>query len=85
MILCVNMYNHNRISQKMEGLRIKSFLAPYSFNVQLCCEWEKALEVATKNDRVHLRNTHHSYAKYLEARGKYKDAMHHFELSGTHR
>lgn len=52
---------------------------------QLCCEWEKALEVATKNDRIHLKNTHHSYAKYLEARGNYKDAIHHFELSGSHR
>jgi intraflagellar transport protein 140 len=59
--------------------------ALHFLNVQLCCVWEKALDVATKYDRVHLSNTHHSYAKYLEARGKYKDAIHHFELSGTHR
>ncbi|KAH9568136.1 hypothetical protein CY35_03G061800 [Sphagnum magellanicum] len=52
---------------------------------QTCGEWEKAVEVATQYDRVNLRNTHHAYAKYLEGVGKIKEAIHHYELSGTHR
>jgi intraflagellar transport protein 140 len=53
--------------------------------LQTCGEWEKAVEVATQYDRVNLRNTHHAYAKYLEGVGKIKEAIHHYELSGTHR
>jgi hypothetical protein len=43
------------------------------------------VEVATQYDRINLRNTHHAYAKYLEGVGKVKEAIHHYELSGTHR
>ncbi|KAJ7298697.1 hypothetical protein O6H91_Y481300 [Diphasiastrum complanatum] len=52
---------------------------------QACGQWDKALIVALKNDRVHLKNTHHSYAKYLEAMGHIKEAIKHYELSDTHR
>jgi hypothetical protein len=30
---------------------------------QACGLWEKALEVAEKNDRIHLRTTHYAYAQ----------------------
>lgn len=30
--------------------------------------WPKALEVANKNDRIHLRNTCYNYAKFCEER-----------------
>lgn len=30
-------------------------------------KWLEALEIAQKNDRIHLRNTHFNYAKYLES------------------
>lgn len=52
---------------------------------QHCCEWDQAIEVATKFDRVHLKNTHHAYGKYLETKGKLQEAIDHFEHAGTHR
>lgn len=30
--------------------------------------WSKALEIANKNDRIHLRNTCYNYAKFCEER-----------------
>ncbi|EQC39856.1 hypothetical protein SDRG_02514 [Saprolegnia diclina VS20] len=45
--------------------------------------WSKAIEVATKRDRIHLKSTHFAYAKHLEDEGNLKDAMRHFELAGT--
>ncbi len=29
-------------------------------------QWNKALDVATKHDRIHLRNTYFNFAKYCE-------------------
>ena len=29
-------------------------------------EWEKAIDIATRHDRIHLRNTFYNYAKHLE-------------------
>ncbi|CAM6098880.1 unnamed protein product [Calypogeia fissa] len=52
---------------------------------QTCGMWEKAIEVASKHDHVHLKQTLHAHAKHLESAGNLKDAIHHFELSGTHR
>ena len=48
-------------------------------------QWDKALAVAKDHDRIHLKSTHYSYARYLEAAGDTKAATKHFELSGTHR
>lgn len=48
-------------------------------------DWEKALEVASKNDRVNLKNTHHAYAKHLEALGQTTAAVQHYELAETSR
>ncbi|KAL2623040.1 hypothetical protein R1flu_003245 [Riccia fluitans] len=52
---------------------------------ETCGEWDKAIEVASKHDRVHLKGTLHAYAKHLESLGNIKDAVHHYEVSGSHR
>eukprot|EP00951_Prasinocladus_malaysianus_P047108 scaffold648938_cov45-Prasinocladus_malaysianus.AAC.1 len=38
-------------------------------------QWERALEVAEKYDRIHLRATHYAYAKQLEILQDYKGAI----------
>ncbi|GBG73003.1 hypothetical protein CBR_g12722 [Chara braunii] len=48
-------------------------------------EWEKAVEVAQKHDRIHLSTTHYKYAKHLEAMGDLTGAIKAYQLSGTHR
>ncbi|XP_061850037.1 intraflagellar transport protein 140 homolog isoform X2 [Colius striatus] len=48
-------------------------------------QWQKAVESAEAHDRVHLRNTHHSYARHLEAAGERGLALAHYEKSDTHR
>lgn len=45
-------------------------------------QWEKALEVAEKNDRIHLKTTHYAFAKHLEKTGSMADALKHYEMSG---
>ena len=48
-------------------------------------KWDKALAIAKDKDRIHLKSTHYAYARELEASGKTKEALSHFEESGTHR
>ncbi|WIA30074.1 hypothetical protein OEZ86_000169 [Tetradesmus obliquus] len=45
--------------------------------------WEAALDVAAKQDRIHLQCVHHAYARHLEAIGDLKGAMQHYMESGT--
>ncbi|RHY88736.1 hypothetical protein DYB26_002578 [Aphanomyces astaci] len=45
--------------------------------------WSKAIEVATKRDRIHLKTTHFAYAKHLEEEGNLKEAIRQYELAGT--
>ena len=45
-------------------------------------QWEKALEVAEKNDRIHLKTTHYAFAKHLEKTGSMQEALKHYEMSG---
>ncbi|RHY31008.1 hypothetical protein DYB32_003834 [Aphanomyces invadans] len=45
--------------------------------------WTKAIEVATKRDRIHLKTTHFAYAKHLEDEGNLKEAIRQYELAGT--
>ncbi|KAL3690969.1 hypothetical protein R1sor_004620 [Riccia sorocarpa] len=52
---------------------------------ETCGEWDKAIELASKHDRVNLKGTLHAYAKHLESLGCIKDAIHHYEVSGSHR
>ncbi|GAX73042.1 hypothetical protein CEUSTIGMA_g494.t1 [Chlamydomonas eustigma] len=45
-------------------------------------QWDKALEIAEKHDRIHLKPTHYAYAKHLEKTGDLTEALKHYELSG---
>ncbi|MGH0115385.1 UNVERIFIED_CONTAM: hypothetical protein FKN15_000020 [Acipenser sinensis] len=48
-------------------------------------QWQKAVETADSQDRVHLRTTYYSYAKHLEAMGDREMALVHYEKSDTNR
>ncbi|NWI54569.1 IF140 protein, partial [Calyptomena viridis] len=48
-------------------------------------QWQKAIETAEAQDRVHLRTTYYNYAKHLEATGEQSLALAHYEKSDTHR
>ena len=52
---------------------------------QACGEWEEALQVAEKYNRINLKNTHYALAKHLESIGENEQAIRHFVLSNTHR
>jgi intraflagellar transport protein 140 len=52
---------------------------------QAAGQWDRALEVATEHDRIHLRTTHYAYAKHLESIGETSNAIKHYERSDTHR
>lgn len=47
-------------------------------------QWEKALDIAEKKDRIHLRDTFYNYANFLEREGEINAAIKYFEKSGTH-
>ena len=42
-------------------------------------QWEKALEVAESQDRIHLRSTFYNFAKHLEKKGDITGAIHNYE------
>ncbi|XRB23736.1 IFT140 protein [Pseudoscourfieldia marina] len=46
-------------------------------------DWDAALRVANKLDRVNLKRVHYEYAKHLEGLGDLEAAIQHFESSGT--
>ncbi|KAF6215141.1 hypothetical protein GE061_009892 [Apolygus lucorum] len=48
-------------------------------------QWDKAIDVAQKQDRIHLRNTYHNYGKYLESSGDTEGAAHMYQRAETHR
>ncbi|XP_037363715.1 intraflagellar transport protein 140 homolog [Talpa occidentalis] len=48
-------------------------------------QWQRAVELAERRDRVHLRTTHYNYARHLEASGERSLALGHYEKSDTHR
>ena len=45
--------------------------------------WDDAVRVALEHDRMHMRNTYYRYAQHLEALGKTKEAIKHYELAET--
>jgi len=45
---------------------------------QACGEWDEALEVAEKYNRINLKNTHYSLAKHFESIGEFDSAIRHF-------
>ena len=47
--------------------------------------WDKALNTASDDDRIHLKTTHYQYAKYLECTGDIQGAIQNFEASDTYR
>nr|XP_045238308.1 intraflagellar transport protein 140 homolog isoform X1 [Macaca fascicularis] len=52
---------------------------------QAAGQWQKALKVAERHDRVHLRSTYHHYAGHLEASADCSRALSYYEKSDTHR
>ncbi|XP_014248149.1 intraflagellar transport protein 140 homolog [Cimex lectularius] len=48
-------------------------------------QWDKAVEIAQKYDRIHLRNTYHHYGKFLELSGDTPGAAHMYQKAETHR
>ncbi|XP_075035600.1 intraflagellar transport protein 140 homolog [Mixophyes fleayi] len=48
-------------------------------------QWQKAIETAESNDRMHLRTTYYHYAKHMEATGDRSVSLNHYEKSDTHR
>lgn len=48
-------------------------------------QWQKAVEVAELQDRVHLRTTYYSYAQHLENSANRSRALSYYEKSDTHR
>ncbi|XP_026973686.1 intraflagellar transport protein 140 homolog isoform X4 [Sagmatias obliquidens] len=48
-------------------------------------QWQRAIEVAERHDRVHLRTTYYNYARHLEASGDCSLALSYYEKSDTHR
>mmetsp|Transcript_17764 Transcript_17764/g.41776 ORF Transcript_17764/g.41776 Transcript_17764/m.41776 type:complete len:1379 (+) Transcript_17764:96-4232(+) len=52
---------------------------------QATAQWGKAVEVAEKKDRMHLRATHYNEARYHESVGDVNAAMKSYEAAGAHR
>ncbi len=48
-------------------------------------KWQKALEIAEKHDRIHLRSTNYNYAKHLESKFDIAGAIAYYDKSGTSR
>ncbi|KAE9332040.1 Intraflagellar transport protein [Phytophthora fragariae] len=46
--------------------------------------WKKAVDVASKRDRIHLKATYHALARHYEEMGDLKEAMEAYEDAGTH-
>jgi intraflagellar transport protein 140 len=46
--------------------------------------WKKAVDVASKRDRIHLKTTYHALARHYEEMGDIKEAMEAYEDAGTH-
>ncbi|XP_066869200.1 intraflagellar transport protein 140 homolog isoform X4 [Kogia breviceps] len=53
--------------------------------LQASGQWQRAIEVAERHDRVHLRTTYYNYARHLEASGDCNLALSYYEKSDTHR
>lgn len=46
--------------------------------------WQKAVDVAAKRDRIHLKTTYYAIAQHYEEMGEIKEAMEAYEDAGTH-
>lgn len=52
---------------------------------QACGEFDEAIEVSEKYNRINLKNTHFTMAKHFESIGMIDDAIRHYIQSETHR
>lgn len=52
---------------------------------QACGEWDEAIEVAEKYNRINLKNTHFTMGKHFESIGATEDAIRHYIESDTHK
>jgi len=52
---------------------------------QSCGEWDEAIEVAEKYNRINLKNTHFAMARHYESLGNINLAIKHFIESATHK
>ena len=50
-----------------------------------CGEWDEAIEVCEKYNRINLKNTHFQMAKHFESVGEVNLAIKHYIDSDTHR
>jgi intraflagellar transport protein 140 len=50
-----------------------------------CGEWDEAIEVAEKYNRINLKNTHFAMAKHFESIGAIDDAIRHYVMSETYK
>ena len=50
---------------------------------QACGEWDEAIEVAEKYNRINLKNAHYALAKHFESIRETDSAIRHFVASGT--
>lgn len=50
-----------------------------------CNEWDEAIDVASKYNRINLKTTHHQMAKHFEAIGDIDVAIKHYIESGTYK
>ena len=52
---------------------------------QACGNWESAIQLANRQDRINLRTTHYNYAKHLEILGDLTGAIPQYEAANAHR
>ena len=53
--------------------------------LQSCGEWDEAVKVGEKSDRINLKATHFRFARHHEALQDFAAATKHYQLSDTHR
>ena len=53
--------------------------------LQASGNWDEALEVAEKYNRINLKNTHYQMARHFESARQFEKAVEHYVQSDTHR
>lgn len=69
-----------------EAHRLYSACGRYDLLGQLCRasgQWDKALDIAEKHDRIHLKPTHYAYARHMEQMRDFKKATSHYEKANA--
>lgn len=79
-VLAINLGLHEDAERLLKNCHRYDILSEY---YQSHGDWEKALSIAEKYDRIHLRTTCYNYAKHLESQGDYMEAIKYYEKSGT--